>query len=976
MHFQKGAGMAKAEFRKPPAIGGAIASLILALALAAPSAAQTVLTGNIFGSVSDEQGARLPGVTVGLTGVGAPRTQTTDSRGEYRFVNLDPGSYTMVYELQGFTKVTKTGVQVSVGQNTSTSATLTLSTVEAAVTVTGEAALLDTRKIETGAIVDQTELQKIPTARDPWVILQTVPGVNTDRLNVGGNESGQQSIFVSKGTSADQAVWNLDGTTITDMAALGSSPAYFDFDSFEEINATTGGSDVTAVTPGVQLNLVTKRGTNDLHGSARLYLAQEEWQSTNLPDEALAQGFRGGNRIDEVQDYGVEIGGPLIRDRLWLWGAYGRNQIDLRTINNVSDKTTLEDVNGKLNAQIVDSLSAVASYTMGDKIKLGRNAGPFRPAPAAWNQEGPTSIYKGELSWVASQNAFLTASYSYVDGGFSLTPAGGLGVLNVFQDQNGVWQNGYYFLSTVRPQHQAAANGSFFFGLGATGHELKYGFNYRTTTATSEISWPGNGNYGDLFNFGRPVAFLTRQQLASSDQEYTSVYLSDTITLGAMTINAGLRYDMQSGNNVGAEVPANSLFPEILPGIAGVDEPEIFEWNDVSPRIGLSYALGARQKTVARASYARYADQLGAGIVTFNNSASIAGIYYDWSDDGDRIVEPGEVDTANPLGFYGFDPSNPSATFSPNIIDPNLEAGLTDEFIVGLEHEILTDFVVGVSYTHRDYDGALIVRGNGLTAADYEFVRNVEGTLPDGTPYSEPLYGLRDGVGVPAGSTLENRRDWNAIYDGIDLTLQKRLSNRWMARASVTLSDSKQEGGPGSCFDPTNNRGGAGNTWGGGIGLYSVGTCSGDDTLAPPAGAISGAKNEIFLNSSWQFNLAGLYQLPAGFAISASVFAREGYPLIYFDREDPGDGLGPRDVIIGGIDERRYEDVINVDARIEKVLTLSPLQITLTADVFNVFNDNAIIQRNGRVDVPAASLNRLIEVQSPRVVRAGARISF
>ena len=206
-----------------------IAALLVLLCLAPALSAQQ-LVGNVFGYVTDEQGGRLPGVTVTLTGVGAPKTQTTDSRGEYRFLNLDPGTYTLAYELQGFTKVTKPDVQVSVGQNTNTSAALKISSVEATVTVKGEASLLDTRKVENGAVVDQEQLKSIPTARDPWVILQTVPGVQMDRVNIGGNESGQQSNYSARGSQADQNAWNIDGVTITDMSALGGSPLYYDFD--------------------------------------------------------------------------------------------------------------------------------------------------------------------------------------------------------------------------------------------------------------------------------------------------------------------------------------------------------------------------------------------------------------------------------------------------------------------------------------------------------------------------------------------------------------------------------------------------------------------------------------------------------------------------------------------------------------------------------------------------------------------------
>ncbi len=950
--------------------------VVLALAvLVAPLGAQQ-LTGNLYGYVEDEQGGRLPGVTVTLSGIGAPRTQTSDARGEYRFVSLDPGVYTLTFDLQGFSKVTKSNVQVAVGQNTNTSAQLKLSTVEASVEVQGESPLIDTRKVETGATVDQVELKAIPTARDPWVILQTVPGVQTDRVNVGGNESGQQTNYLGKGAAGSQNVWNIDGVTITDMGALGSSPTYYDFDSFEEMNASTGGSDVTSQTPGVQLNLVTKRGTNDIHGSARVLLAQNEWQSTNLPDEAVAQGFAGGNRIDEVQDYGVEVGGPIIRDRLWLWGAYGRNQIDLLTITNASDKTTLEDANGKLNIQFFDSTSGTVSFSEGNKIKLGRNVSTTRPPPAAWNQDGPTRVYKGELSHVFSPSLFASASYSYVSGGFSLAPVGGLAVDNLFIDENGVWQGSYFDYRTNRPQHQTNANGSYFFNTGALGHELKFGFSYRTTPVASSTTWPGSGSYGDLANFGEPVATLTRRAVTSGDLEYYSGYIGDTLTTGNLTINAGARYDLQRGQNVASVTPANPVIPDLMPEIRSEDGEIGFEWEDISPRVGLTYSLGKDRKTLLKASYARYADQLGISTISFTNPGQLAGLYYYWNDNGDHIITRDELDFSRGLvSFYGLDPENPGAAFSPNTVDPDLDAGRTDEFVLGFDRELFPNFVVGLNYSYRTYEGEIFPRRTGLTRDSFVLAGNVTGTLADGTAYSEPYYALREDVAIPAGLTIENRPDWETEYHGIDLNFQKRLSNRWMARGSVGFMDITQEGGPNSCYDPTNSRGGDAHVWPGtAIGLAFTGTCAGSDIAAAPAGASSGAKGEVFINSRWQFNVGGLYQLPLGFNVAANFFGREGYPLVNFHRIDPGDGLGPRDVIIGNIDDRRYDDVYNLDVRLEKVLELRPLQVSLSADVFNLLNDGTVLQRNGRVN--QATYNQIRETQSPRVVRVGARVSF
>ncbi|HEY3124019.1 MAG TPA: carboxypeptidase-like regulatory domain-containing protein, partial [Thermoanaerobaculia bacterium] len=201
-------------------------------------------SGNIYGRVVDDDGNSLPGVTVTMSGHGATQVFTTDSRGEFRFLNLDPGSdYNLMFDLANFATVERKGVSVSTGVNTDIRVGMKLAKVEAAVTVTGETPLLDTRKVGTGAVVTRTEMDSIPTARDPWVVIQTVPGVQIDRMNVGGSQSGQQSLFVAKGSQTTQGAWNLDGVNVSDLGSGNSSPTYWDFDAFQEIQAVTGGND-------------------------------------------------------------------------------------------------------------------------------------------------------------------------------------------------------------------------------------------------------------------------------------------------------------------------------------------------------------------------------------------------------------------------------------------------------------------------------------------------------------------------------------------------------------------------------------------------------------------------------------------------------------------------------------------------------------------------------------------------------------
>ena len=993
---------------KAPWNAVAIAVVAVALLTVGGALYAQQLTGSIYGNVTDESGARLPGVAVTLTGGGAPQTATTDSRGEFRFVNLAPlDHYSVSYELSGFVRVTKTAVAVSIGLNSQQNAILKLAKVEANVTVRAEAPMLETRKVVTGAVVDQEMLKEIPTARDPWVVLQSVPGVMVDRLNIGGNYSGQQSLFYAKGAMGFNSTFNLDGVNITDMAALGSSGTYYDFDSFEEIQATTGGSDITAFTPGVQLNLVTKRGTNDVHGSARDLLTRAKWQSKNAGAEFLAQpaGTNIPPRTDAIQDYGVEVGGPLWKDHLWAWGAYGRNQIDLITSTGATDKTTLEDANLKLNFQATEGTAVTFSYTQGEKIKLGRNASLTRPTSAeAWNQAGinglPSALSKAEVSQVFSSNLFMTASYAYFRGGFQLVPGSGEATNNVFEDANtGVWHNGFYVYHTQRPLHNAGGSGSFFFNTGSIGNELKFGFNYRKGGVVSITSWPGNGNYGVLNGFGTGLdqAWLTRPGSVKGTLKYWNAYLGDTITAGNLTINAGIRYDVQTGFNQAGASPANPIVPEILPAIAGTNQPEPFKWKDWSPRVGLTYALGDARKVVLKASYARFADQLGIGTLFNVNANQIAGVAMYWTDkNGDRVITRDELNFTKGVQIsYGFDPKNPASPTSVNVIDPNLKAGKTDELVAGVDYELLPEFVVGADYTYRKYKNPIFTHRNGLSASDFVLCTTalrarcpangtISGTTAAGTSFTVPVYTLNPAFGsLPASVLTTNRADFNTTYNGFELTMQKRLSNHWMVRGNFGYQNWKQSGGTGTCvnLDPSNLLSG---TFGAG--------CPGSDIMVGPSGTGSGATGNIFVNSKWNFNVAGLYQLPLGFNVGANFFGRQGYPYVQWVRINTGDGFGTKSIVVPPLDQERNPNIYDLDIRLEKVIELRPLSVALSIDVFNVANSATVLQRQGRIGdcravacaptatapniTPNASYHLITDFQSPRVVRAGARISF
>ena len=175
-----------------------LAALLFCVATTSVASAQ-VQSGSINGVVRDEQGGVLPGVTVTLQGNGPTQTVVTEAEGQYRFLNVPPGTYAVTATLTGFQTVAREGVVVAVGQNVALTITLGVATVQETITVTGESPVIDAKAMGTATNFTQDELARVPNSRDPWALLRTVPGVTLDRVNIAGNETGQQAVFVSKG---------------------------------------------------------------------------------------------------------------------------------------------------------------------------------------------------------------------------------------------------------------------------------------------------------------------------------------------------------------------------------------------------------------------------------------------------------------------------------------------------------------------------------------------------------------------------------------------------------------------------------------------------------------------------------------------------------------------------------------------------------------------------------------------------------
>ncbi|MCI0444603.1 hypothetical protein L0152_15515, partial [bacterium] len=708
------------------------------------------------------------------------------------------------FAMEGFSQVSQEEVRVSTGSEVQLQIKLKPSLAEE-FTVIGETPVVDTKKTGTSDTFNREYLEDVPSARDPWTIIDQTAGIDTDRYNVAGSESGQQSAFIARGGDQANAVWNYDGINITDPTALGGSPTYFDFDAFEELQISTGGNDSSVGTSGVVVNIVTKRGGNKWEGNASYFYAGDSLQGDNTPDELAAIGAK-SNRLDEVKDYGFDLGGPLIRDKLFAWGAYRKNQIGLITVANTFDFTELEDFNFKANFNWDSSNESQFGYFKGEKVKTGRAAvsAAIQAPETLWNQGGTETIlpgiWTGQHTWIPNDHTIVTGRYGYMGLGFTLSAVGGTDIPIVYLLAIPRYEDTIYSFAPIdRPAHDISVDTNYFKENTLGGdHEFKFGFEYKTATTHSMTTY-GNGVWIFDYNQTTPRGALTSGYLLALHnldgevkQNRTSVYATDTLRKDRLTLNLGMRFDRLTGTNQPSTIAATPGFEDIVgPVEFGGNEGPSF--SNFSPRIGATYDLSGDGKTILRGNFSKYSDgydefqYLRHTNPTFVSSG--AQLFYT-NLNGDRVITRDEI-TSQPFYFGGL--SGPifdiDGFLSKKLVQDDLKNQGSYEYMAGFEHQLATDLSVAVTYTHRDYFDPIVVVPFGLTQDLYTQVGTFTQNSPLGN-FNVPIYSatLYDDQGI---AILRNIEDYKTSYNGVDITMRKRMSNNFQLAGSLTLQRQK-----------------------------------------------------------------------------------------------------------------------------------------------------------------------------------------
>ncbi|OGD27570.1 MAG: hypothetical protein A2028_04040 [Candidatus Aminicenantes bacterium RBG_19FT_COMBO_59_29] len=664
---------------------------ILAVLIFAVSLSAQLRTGNVHGKISDKEGKPLAGVRVTLSRPQAADQKTvTGVSGIYRFPSAFPGTdYTVKAELADFKTVSRANVVVMIGGSSAVDLVLEAGKPEEQVNVTAAAPAIDRRKMTAGAHFGWTELQTLPTARDPWVIVQLVPSVMLDRENVGGNESSQQSAFVAKGDNANGAanVWTVDGVDVTDPLALGTSAINFDFDAIDAIAVTTGGaSDVALQTGGIALNLVTRRGGNKISAAARFYLTDGAFQSDNLTSALRSEGIANTNRIQQIRDFGANAGGPIIKDRIWWWGAYGVQDSFTYTIYDFQDRTLFSNYSFKLNARPINGNRFEALFITSSRERFGANASTAKLEGD--HQTGRyrlgSPIFKLQDEQTVGNDFFMSVKFSYNNTGASTRPMidedlsdpvtydVGNGIYVPFSYAYGrSWDSRIETRTKKDFQLTATLYRDSLFGMA---HEIKGGFELSDRTAASE--WGFSQNFEVFRNFVDPMIDLGEGlvvpppdwqyiQFGRENRELAlakraSGYLQDTIAKGRLTLTLGLRYDYQvpstGAYTLATVMPSNAAWSAVfetgslnalgtsLPPIAVKAVKPKYQWSTWSPRIGLSWDISGDGRTVAKLALSQYGDVMSAGANTPRPLGLGGGLGFWWNDtDADNRVALDEI---------------------------------------------------------------------------------------------------------------------------------------------------------------------------------------------------------------------------------------------------------------------------------------------------------------------------------------------
>jgi len=774
------------------------------LFIAVPAFAQNA---QISGTLKDQSGAILPGATITAKNLstGLSRSVVTDATGEYRVPALPPGTYSLSAEMQGFTTERRPEVILVIDQDAVINFMLKPAAVSEVVSVVAESPIVDTTKSDVSTSVSTQQIQDLPVASRRWIDLAMLtPGTSQDNIrgffyrgnvNIGGGAREYSNGFV------------VDGVNNT-WAEMGEPRQNFAMDAIQEFKVSTSNYKAEyGLATGGLLTVVTKSGTNQLHGSGLLFFRDAALTAEEYPQKVLDQQQNvpaGTNEPDYHRyQYGGTIGGPIIQNRTHFFLAYeGTKEQQNFTINTngiwpqyegvFPSKQTRWTYNAKVNHQLSSTQSMFFRWGAEDEYRPIITTGGRTTPSASFDFGVPRQSAVLSHTWVVNRSTLNDIRFQYAYSKYQVAPPYSHGdwAPGDFQARLSYCTPVYSYPAVILggcgnaqmgPEHRYQIKDDFSHlmqGLGGS-HQWKTGIDYSyipfegdlTNSPYGSWTFPKDAVYNAADSTTYPTNYTESLPTYANIPTHTfAAYVQDDWKVrDGLTLNLGLRYDLQRGSfnedipgllsKIEDKLGRNGTFP-VDPSVVAQPKSGRGDSNNFGPRVGFAWDPQKNGITNIHAGYGMFYDNMR----TLQNFGELT-----WPQAQQVIINrpsfPDPYQGGSRNQFVSSAPPNISV-MSNATVNP-----YAHQFNLGVNRVVMREYAVSVDWTYMNR---------------YSDRDTVDPNIPDQVT-KQKLYPQFGRVSFWQ-STSDNS------YRALLVKVEKRMSRRYSFLSSYTLSSAKDNG--------------------------------------------------------------------------------------------------------------------------------------------------------------------------------------